>query len=126
MFLMNRPMFYNSPSNYKRPTNNKAFRPSVNVIEDEVGYTVQLAVPGYSQADLNITLEDAVLTIASEKTWEQAEDVRLTHSEFKLGEFKRSFVLPKSVEDDKIEAKVEHGILEIKIAKKAKQVIAVA
>lgn len=126
MFLMSRPRVYNYNQNRNRLQNTNSFRPKVNVSESEAGYKVQLAVPGFNQEDLKITLEDDLLTIASEKTWEQSKDERMTHTEFKIGTFKRSFVLPKSVEDSSIEAKVMNGILEIQIAKKAKQVIAVA
>jgi len=127
MYLMNRPRVYRTAPKYKSNNSTSAtFRPSVNVLENETSFKILMAVPGFQREDLKITVEDEVLTIASEKTWEQAESDHWTHKEFKLGTFKRSFVLPTNVEIDKIEASVENGLLEIKLTKKAKQTIAIA
>lgn len=127
MYLMNRPRVYRTPPKYKsnNPTSS-TLRPSVNVLENETSFKILMAVPGFQREDLKITVEDEVLTIASEKTWKETENNRWTHKEFKLGTFKRSFVLPTNVEVDKIEASVENGLLEVKIAKKAKKTIAIA
>ena len=127
MYLMNRPRVYRTTPKYKSTNQtSNAFRPSVNILENETSFKILMALPGFQREDLSITIEDAVLTIASEKTWEQGEKDRWTHKEFKLGTFKRSFVLPTGIDADKIEAKVENGLLEVNLAKKAKQTIAIA
>ncbi|MEM6699321.1 MAG: Hsp20/alpha crystallin family protein [Bacteroidota bacterium] len=127
MYLMNRPRVYRSTPKYKSTHSTSAnFRPSVNVLENETSFKILMALPGFQREDLSITIEDEVLTITSEKTWEQAESDRWTHKEFKLGTFKRSFVLPTNIDANQIEAKVENGLLEINLAKKAKQTIAIA
>lgn len=124
---MNRPRVYRStPKQQSTSKTEGAFRPRVNVLENETSYKILMAVPGFQREDLNITVEDEVLTIASQKTWEQAEGESWTHKEFKLGTFKRSFVLPTNIDANQIEAKVENGLLEVQLAKKAKQTIAIA
>ena len=127
MYLTNRPRVYRTSPKH-RFTNNTSttFRPSVNILENETSFKILIALPGFQREDLSITIEDEVLTIASEKTWEQGEKDRWTLKEFKLGTFKRSFVLPTSIDANQIEAKVENGLLEVNLAKKAKQTIAIA
>lgn len=122
MFLMNRSKYYN-PVVYRKTNATDAFRPKVNIVETQEAYQLMVALPGFERSDLNITLEDEVLTVASKK---QHEQTNVIHTEFKTAPFKRSFALPRSVEAGKIEAKMVNGILEITLAKKAKQVIAVA
>ncbi|MEL6721171.1 MAG: Hsp20/alpha crystallin family protein, partial [Bacteroidota bacterium] len=97
MYLINRPKVYRSRPRHQKTTNTHA-RPSVNILENEESFKILMAVPGFKREDLTITIQDEVLTIASEKTWEQAEATRWTHKEFKLGTFKRSFVLPTNID----------------------------
>jgi len=127
MYLMNRPRVYRTaPKQQSNKNTSTSFRPSVNVLENETSFKILMAVSGFQREDLKITIEDEVLTVASEKTWEQAEADRWTHKEFKLGTFKRSFVLPTNIDANQIEANVNNGLLEVNLAKKAKQTIAIA
>lgn len=119
---MNRPKYY-SPVVYRNTNTNTTFRPKVNIAETEEAYTLMMALPGFERSDLKITVEEEVLTIASEK---QPKENHNVHTEFKVASFKRSFTLPRGVEDSQIEAKMTNGVLEIILTKKAKQVIAVA
>jgi len=95
--------------------------PSVNVIEDNEGFTVEMAAPGMSKKDFKIELDNEALTISSEKEVEKeiGEDQRYTRREFSYQAFSRTFHLPKSVVDDaKIKAKYDDGILRVMIPKK--------
>jgi len=70
--------------------------------------------------DFKITVDNGVLTVASEKKEEHEEhdkESKFTRREFSYQSFKRSFTLPESVQPDKIEAKYENGILEIILPK---------
>lgn len=125
MLVMNRPRYY-APKVYRTNQNVAAFRPKVNVIESDADYQLQMALPGYERDDLTITVEENVLTITSEKTWEGEEGKQATHTEFRVAPFKRSFSLPKGLQEGKIEAKMNNGLLEVALAKQAKQVITVA
>ena len=95
--------------------------PSVNLKETDKGFEVELAAPGLNKEDFNIEVHNNVLTISSEKKEEKAEKDEkgnYTRREFNYTSFKRSFTLPKSAEENKVQAKYDNGILHIEIAKK--------
>lgn len=91
--------------------------PSVNIKEDEGGYHVEMAAPGFEKGDFNIELNNNLLTISSEKKVENKTqgDENYTKQEFSYQSFSRSFTLPNTVENDKITAKYANGILEVHI-----------
>ncbi|MDD4673901.1 MAG: Hsp20/alpha crystallin family protein [Bacteroidales bacterium] len=94
--------------------------PAVNIKEDNDGFEVEMSVPGLDRKDFNIELNNSVLTISSEKKVENEtkEGQRFARREFSYQSFSRSFTLPDTVEDDKIKAKYENGILSVSIPKK--------
>ncbi|MCO6475865.1 MAG: Hsp20/alpha crystallin family protein [Phaeodactylibacter sp.] len=95
--------------------------PAVNVIETNDSFTVEMAAPGMKKEDFQIELENEVLKIASRKETERElkESERYTRREFSYQSFLRTFRLPKSVVDDsKINARYENGILRILIPKR--------
>ena len=91
--------------------------PSVNVKENTDEYMVEVAAPGFEKNQFKIELNNDVLTISSEKKFENSDE-RVTRKEFSYQSFSRSFTLPTLVERDKINAKYEKGILSITIPKK--------
>ena len=94
--------------------------PSVNIRETNDNYEVEVAAPGMDKADFKITLDDNLLTISSfkEQSNEETKD-RYTRREFSYQSFRRSFELPKEVVDeDKISARYENGLLHLSIPKK--------
>jgi len=95
--------------------------PAANVKENEEGFVVELAAPGKQKADFKIELNHNVLSISSEsKTENEEKDEKgnYTRREFSYSSFQRSFVLPNSVDADKISANYENGLLSISIPKK--------
>lgn len=95
--------------------------PSVNVKETERGFNVELAAPGKKKEDFKIELNHNVLTISSENKDEKSEkdnDGKYTRREFNYQSFSRSFTLPESIENSKIEASYSDGVLHISIPKK--------
>lgn len=99
-------------------------RPSVNIIEREDSYHLELAAPGLEKSDFNISVEGDTLVISAQKSSESTETKELySRREFNFSSFTRSFNLPKEVLIDKITAEYDHGILKINIPKsKAEQI----
>jgi HSP20 family protein len=96
--------------------------PTVEIREttDEIRLTAEL--PGMSDDDITLTLENGVLSIAGEKKSEfeeRDEDERFLLTERFYGAFQRSFALPTSVDADKIKAGFDHGVLTITLPKTA-------
>ncbi len=107
----------------------------LDVAETTDSYLISAAVPGLKSEDINITVEDGILSISGEfsnsfdsssddaegsdeGSTEQAEStVRFHLRERRYGSFARKLRLPKDVDADGIEAKQEDGILTITLAK---------
>lgn len=94
--------------------------PSVNIKESTDEFEVELAAPGLDKKDFNIELKNDMLTISSEKRVENEmkEGQQFARREFSYQSFSRSFTLPNTVDNDKIRARYENGILRVSIPKK--------
>ena len=94
--------------------------PSVNILEDENGFVVEMAAPSLEKGDFKIELNNNILTKSSEKKLENEtkEGQRYTRREFSYQSFCRSFTLPDTAESDNISAKYENGVLKVSIPKK--------
>lgn len=94
--------------------------PSVNVKETDEAFMVEMAAPGMKKDDFQIEIKDNVLTIKSELDEEKVEENKFyTRKEFSYQSFQRSFNLNHQVMDDaKIKASYQDGILHITIPKK--------
>lgn len=96
--------------------------PSVDINEFDDSFQLQVDVPGVDPKDVEITLDGGVLTIAGErqlvKTDTESETLR--RSERAYGRFYRRFILPDTVDAEKVEASNRHGVLKITIPKQAK------
>lgn len=93
------------------------FSPSVNIKEDENGYTLYLLAPGYDKKDFSIDLENNILSISAEAKMAD-ENSTWVRREWALGAFKRKFTLKDNVDTKKISAKYENGVLQISLLKR--------
>ena len=94
--------------------------PSVNIMENENSFDIEMAAPGMEKKDFKVELNNDVLTISSEKE-DKKEDKseNYTRKEFHYHSFLRSFRLPENkVDGNKINAKYKNGILSISLPKK--------
>ena len=93
--------------------------PAVNIKENESAFVVEVAVPGLTKEDIQINVENNVLTIASEKQSENDEsNDRYTRKEYSYQAFKRSFNLPKDrINSEAIAANYRNGELIISLPK---------
>lgn len=90
-----------------------------NVAETESQFVVEVVLPGFDKSDIQINVEDSRLNItATPKDDEQ----HYTYQEFKRRTVNRSFRLPKTVDQEQIAAKMEHGILTITLQKAAQAI----
>lgn len=98
---------------------NGTFVPELNVYETDKTFEVSVALPGMRKEDFNISYENGVLTIGGERKFEHEENGRKYHRvESRFGQFERSLPLPREViDEEKIEAGYENGILTITIPK---------
>ncbi|MAP81080.1 MAG: heat-shock protein [Aequorivita sp.] len=93
--------------------------PKVNIKENDDSYEVEMAVPGLKKSDFKIDIDNQLLSIATEVKQENEEtEDNYTRREFGYSSFKRSFTLPETVDDEKIKASYNEGILNITLPKK--------
>lgn len=96
--------------------------PSVNVEERDEEILLTAELPGLSDENIDIELENNVLTISGEKEERREEGEsggRFHLVERSFGSFRRSFTLPRTVEADGIEAHVDNGVLTVRMPKAA-------
>jgi HSP20 family protein len=95
--------------------------PSVDIKEDKDAYEVSADVPGVDPKDIDVSLEEGVLTVKGERKAENKDEGKgYTRTERVYGNFSRRFTLPDTVDADNISAKTEHGVLTLRIPKKEK------
>ncbi len=100
------------------PATQRALRPAMDIVEDEDTLTVKTELPGTHKDDVQIMIEDGVLTITGEKKSDREEKDRNFHLvERSFGSFHRSITLPTGVEADKADASFVDGVLIIAIPK---------
>lgn len=95
--------------------------PSVNIVEHDAHYTMQLAAPGLQKSDFSINIENDYLVISAEKkteTEETGNEGKFTRREFNYSSFKRSFQLDENINREGIAASYENGVLSITLPKK--------
>lgn len=93
--------------------------PAVNVEENGEELLLTAELPGLARGDVNIELENNVLTVRGEKSEEhkESEDSRYHVWERRYGAFQRSLVLPRTVQADQISAEFEDGVLTVRMPK---------
>ena len=98
--------------------------PAINVIESEKEYDVELAAPGLDKEDFKVHVDtEGNLHIEMEKKSENNEGRRrgrYLRREFSYEKFQQTLLLPDDVEADRIEAKVENGVLNVHLPKMEK------
>ncbi len=107
------------PSIFSQNFNNGISLPKVNIKETADAYFVEMAAPGLKKSDFHIDLDNQVLSISTEAEEKNEErDDNYTRQEFGYSSFKRSFTLPETVDDGKIKANYNEGILSIHLPKR--------
>lgn len=95
-----------------------------NIFDNENSFVIEMSAPGFSKEDIRINLEQNTLTISAElKQQDEVQDEKYLRREFNQQNLNRSFVLPKSVDMDKITADYQNGILEITLPRREDAVI---
>jgi HSP20 family protein len=96
-----------------------SWAPSVDIYETEQELVMTAEVPGIEDKDIEIKIEDSTLTIKGERKFEKETQEENYHRiERAYGSFYRSFSLPPYIDQDKIEAEQEHGVLKITMPKR--------
>lgn len=90
----------------------------LDVSETPVAYLVHAELPGVEEKDIEVTLDDGLLTISGSKNTETEEDGKTFHRvERSYGSFRRTLALPADADENGIRARMKNGVLSVEIAK---------
>lgn len=96
------------------------FAPSFEVKETNDQFVVRADVPGVEEKDIDVSLHNGVLSVTGTRAGEQRQEGEAYYLyERQFGSFTRSFSLPDSADADKVNAKLDSGVLTITIGKRA-------
>jgi HSP20 family protein len=98
----------------------RAWNPGFDLHETEDAYLIEADLPGLKQGDINITVEQGIVTIKGERTYEEKQKEKgYRRIERGYGRFQRAFRLPQNVEAGKVEAHFANGVLTVQVPKPA-------
>lgn len=94
--------------------------PAMDLVDGEGAYVLRADLPGLSESDVNIQVENNVLTISGERKSEHEErKAGYYRVERSFGSFRRSLALPKGVDPESVSATFDKGVLEVTVPKPA-------
>ncbi len=103
------------------PTSTTAWSPAVDIVETDAAIQVRAEVPGISRDDIDLSLENNVLTLKGERKFEkESKDENYHRIERSYGSFSRSFSVPSTVDEAGIKADYKEGVLTITLPKTQK------
>ena len=113
--------FFDAPASSGGHSNGQTLRrwiPAMDLVETEDACVLRADLPGLSEKDVNIELEDNVLTVSGERKAEHEErNEGYYRVERASGTFSRSLTLPEGVDPEGVSANFERGVLEVRIPK---------
>ena len=108
------------PEGREESLTSTTFAPPVDVYEDEHNVTLKIEVPGVDEKDIDVRVENNVLTVHGERKFEKEEkEENFRRVERQYGSFTRTFTLPSTVDAVHVSANYEKGVLKIALPKKA-------
>ena len=95
----------------------RVFVPTTDIVEDEQSLTVVMEMPGVSKEAVDIRLQDRVLTVEGHIDFSKYDQMQPVYTEYNIGNFSRSFSLSNSIDQDKIRADMNDGVLTLTLPK---------
>ena len=104
---------------WEAPMSTTAWNPNVDIFENDNEVVIKAELPGMNAQDIDIKLENNVLTVRGERRFEkEAKEENYHRIEREYGSFSRSFSLPVAVNGEKVTAEYKDGVLKILLPKK--------
>ena len=98
------------------------WNPAVDLYEKDDHFVIKAELPGVDKKDISIDLNDRVLTLYGERSYEnEVKEENYYRKERSYGKFQRAFTLPADVDSDKIKAEFQDGLLQIEVPKPEQQ-----
>jgi HSP20 family protein len=118
MFSRFQSAFGRLPRSYAGNESNPEWAPSVDISESQKEYLIRAALPAVKKEDVEIVVEDGMLTVRGERCQEEEQkDEKFHKVETYYGNFSRSFALPEAINTTEISADSKDGVLTIHVPK---------
>ena len=110
--------FFDAPVAGNGTAGGRRWVPAMDLVETDEHFVLKADLPGLAESDVNIEVEDNVLTVSGERKAEH-EDKRegYVRVERAYGSFRRSLTLPEGVDPEAVTASFDNGVLEVRIPK---------
>lgn len=95
----------------------KRYVPATDIVETEKELLLYMDMPGVGKDNVNVKLEKSVLKIEGQVNMKTYSDLKPLYTEYNIGNYSRSFELSKKIDQTKIEAKMEDGVLFLTLPK---------
>ena len=133
--MLNRLLNINNLNNYSDAIDNEFFNtlfrnenvPPANIKEDDKGFEIELAAPGFDKADFNVNVDKDILSISAKRSAENVDNqstdkkpkINYCRREYAVAQFKRTFTLPSNIDRENISGDYINGILKLTLPKAA-------
>jgi HSP20 family protein len=98
----------------------RTFLPTTDIYETDQALTLVMEMPGVDKGDLDISIEDDVLSVFGRIDFSKYEKLQAVYTEYNIGHYRRRFSLsPSRVDRDKIRAEIKDGVLTLTLPKAA-------
>lgn len=98
-------------------TSNRKYRPLVDTLETNQGYTIVADMPGATAENIHVDFEDGTLRLRAPVSSRASEGERVLLAEYDVGDYEMVFELPEFVDVDRIDARYENGVLTVTVPK---------
>ena len=95
-----------------------ALLPPVDIVEDENGITLKADLPGVSRENLSIRVDGDTLAIEGAVTLGESQKMEAVYAEVRVAWYRRSFVLSRDLDTDRIDAGIRNGVLSLRVPKR--------
>jgi HSP20 family protein len=93
------------------------FLPEVDIFESEEGLRLWADMPGVDEKDLEVTLQNGMLTIEGIVSLDMYRNLMPVYTEYNVGNYFRQFVVNEDIDAARIEARIRNGVLEVSLPK---------
>ena len=98
-------------------TPTRAFLPTADIFETDNALTVILEMPGVNKDDIDVSVENGLVTVEGKINFGKYEGLQPIYSEYNIGPFRRSFRISSRIDQDKIGAEMRDGVITLTLPK---------
>lgn len=95
----------------------RAFLPTTDIFETEDALTVVLEMPGVGRDNIDVSVENGLLTVEGKINFNKYEGLQPLYSEYSIGPYRRSFRISSRIDQDKIRADLRDGVITLVLPK---------